>query len=148
MMSLGSTTMAILVAMMNIWATVLSGLPPSLRAVWLVSSLREGFFTSLPFLCPGGVLELDADARKPITVQVCGSGYADGKAWPGYESKQCEPIVGNNRHHRIRWKTKDNLDELRGRFISLRISGINSVVYGATLRKINTSTGDQGDIMP
>jgi hypothetical protein len=95
---------------------------------------EDGYFSSLPFLCPGGVLELDADARKPMIVQVCGTGYADG-AQSGYETGQCEPISGNNGHHRVKWRTKDNLDELRGRFITLKISGVDSVVYGAMLNK-------------
>lgn len=90
---------------------------------------NDGWFSSPPFLCPGGELTLDAEARNPITVEVWTPGY--GWCHEGYSRNECVPVAGDSREHLVRWTTAPNLDEFRGKFIALRIYGKNSVVYGA-----------------
>ena len=94
---------------------------------------NNGWFTSTPFLCPGGELTLDAKANNPITVEVWAPGY--GSCHEGYSKNECTPVVGDSREHAIRWTTVPNLDKLRGKFITLRIHGNNSVVFGAGFHK-------------
>jgi hypothetical protein len=89
----------------------------------------EGWFNSLPFRCPGGRLTLDAAARGPVTVEVWSTGY--GGVYPEYTRQECEAVQGDKQDHTIRWKNKSNLDEFRGKFIQLRVYGLNSIVYGA-----------------
>ncbi|MFH1009353.1 MAG: hypothetical protein V1800_17900 [Candidatus Latescibacterota bacterium] len=90
----------------------------------------DGWFASKPFRCPGGRLTIDAVAKEPLTVEVCGTGYSG--ALPGYEQNQCKPATGDRSSHAIRWETAEHLDALAGTFVTLRIYGKNAVVYGAS----------------
>ncbi len=89
-----------------------------------------GWFASKPFCCPGGRLTIDAVAREPLTAEIYGAGY--GGAFPGYEHGQCKPVTGDSPSHAIRWKTAENLDALKGTFVTLRVYGKNAIVYGAS----------------
>ena len=91
---------------------------------------NDGWFQSAPFLCPGGTLTLDAKATQPISVEVWGCGYTGLQA--GYSRKECIPVEGDSRKHAIRWTTAADLEYFRGKFITLRVYGHNSVVYGAS----------------
>ena len=88
-----------------------------------------GWFTSKPFRCPGGQLLLDARADYPIRVGVFSAGYGDD--YPGYTCAECVQVQGDRQDHTIRWESHANLDAFRGQFITLRVYGRNSVVYGA-----------------
>lgn len=90
----------------------------------------DGWFQSLPFLCPGGRLFIDAKAKEPITVEVHGAGYLG--VFKGFTWQECRQVQGDLQAHAIGWTDKTSLDELRGQFISLRVYGRNSVVYGAS----------------
>ena len=90
----------------------------------------EGWFSSIPFLCPGGTLTLDAVAREPITVAVYGTGY--GGVQKGYIRQESKPVQGDSQEHAICWTSRSNLDEFRDQFIILRIYGKDSIVYGAS----------------
>ena len=89
-----------------------------------------GYFTSIPFRCPGGMLRLDAVASKPMTVEVHGTGYQG--AHRDYSKAACRPVEGDSSEHPIRWQSKADLNELRGKFIQLRVYGNGSIVYGAS----------------
>jgi hypothetical protein len=91
----------------------------------------DGWFESAPFRCPGGELSLDAVARHPLRVEVCGAAY--GGPLPGYTAAACVPVEGDSQTHAIRWESQLNLDELRGRFVRIKVHGKNSVVYGCRL---------------
>lgn len=93
---------------------------------------NDGWFQSMPFLCPGGNLTLDAKADKPITVAVHGVSYLAAKEHEGYSKNECVSVVGDSSKHEIRWTSAPNLEKLRGKWITLRIYGNNSVVYGAS----------------
>ena len=92
----------------------------------------DGWFASKPFRCPGGSLAIDTIAREPITVEVCSTGY--GGPIEHYRKDDCRPVQGDNKNHKITWKTKANLDEFHRKFIILRIHGKNAVVYGAAFQ--------------
>ena len=89
----------------------------------------EGWFSSMPLLCPGGALSLNAIAKEPMTVEVHSCGY--GSAIKGYTRNECTAVKGDDTRHSIRWASRDALDEIRDRFIVLRVYGKNSIVYGA-----------------
>lgn len=91
----------------------------------------EGWFECAPFQCPGGALTLDAVAREPLRVEVRGAGYLGALA--GYNRADCQPLQGDQQAHPVRWTAQQDLDALRGQFITLRVYGQKSLVYGATL---------------
>lgn len=88
----------------------------------------EGWFASKPFKCPGGELTLDAAAGNPIRVEIRRTGYSS--TVQHYSKDDCIPVTGDKPNHKLVWKNKGNLDELAGEFISIRIYGKNSIVYG------------------
>jgi len=90
----------------------------------------EGWFTTAPFFCPGGRLTLDARANEPLTVAICGAAY--GGELAGYRRGECQPVQGNGRDLAIRWAEHADLEAFRGQYITLRVSGRNAVVYGAS----------------
>jgi len=94
----------------------------------------EGWFVCMPFFCPGGELTLDAVARKPITVEVCGVGYSNTTPCEGYARQECRAVEGDSAEHVVSWNGKRDLEEFRGKYITLRVSGCDSIVYGAGFR--------------
>ncbi len=89
----------------------------------------DGFFTTLPFRCPGGKLFLNFISAEPVTVSILRAGY--GVEYAGYAQADCLPCTGDQSRAAITWKTKTSLDELAGRNIRLRIQGRNLVAYSA-----------------
>ncbi len=91
-----------------------------------------GYFSTIPFVCPGGKLFLNFVSEKPVTVSIKRSGY--GGEYPGYKHEDCVPVRGDRAYCPIVWKTKSNLDELEGKYIRLRIQGPNFIAYSATFK--------------
>lgn len=89
----------------------------------------EGWFQSVPFLCPGGRLTLNAAAREPVAVAIYSAGY--GGVLEDFTFDQCTPVSGDRPDHSIVWAAHENLDALRGRFIQLRVQGRKGSVFGA-----------------
>jgi hypothetical protein len=99
--------------------------------------VNNGWFMSMPFLCPGGKLFLNAVTGTPdapaggLKVEVYGGSYL-GVRKP-YTAESCVPITGNG-ELAVSWKDADNLDALKGEYIRLKVAGKDSVVYGAAFR--------------
>ena len=89
----------------------------------------DGWFCSIPFRCPGGKLYLDANSKKPLYVEITGCGY--GGALKGFGKSDSLSASGNSNMLSVTWNGSDNLDELKGRFIRLKVYGNDSIVYGA-----------------
>lgn len=91
----------------------------------------EGYFVTLPILCPGGRLALNAETgSNSLRVEVCDSGY--GGVITPYLSDACFPVTGDDTLLPVAWQETDNLDALANRYIRLKIIGKNARVYGAT----------------
>jgi hypothetical protein len=91
----------------------------------------EGFFQSLPFRCPGGKLTLNVVAREPVRIEVFTTGY--GSPIEPFTRQACLAVVGDGTVIPVRWHGAETLDALRGRFIQLRISGSDALVYGCEM---------------
>jgi hypothetical protein len=91
----------------------------------------EGYFISLPILCPGGNLYINADTGlNELSVEIHGTGYS-GILRP-YSQGECIPVKGNDTMLPVKWKNGDSLDRLKGKYIKLKVSGKNARVYGVT----------------
>ena len=89
----------------------------------------DGYFSTLPFICPGGKLFLNFVAAGDVTVSVKRAGY--GIEYEGFAQPDCHPVTGDQPHAAITWKTKASLDELKGKYIRLRVHGRNLSAYSA-----------------
>ena len=49
----------------------------------------------------------------------------------GFAAKDCHPVKGDQTKAAITWATKANLDELKGKYIRLRLHGRNLVAFSA-----------------
>lgn len=91
----------------------------------------NGWFETMPFRCPGGQMTIDADTKFPLKVEICNIGYS-GPIY-GYREADAVPVRGDSQAHAITWKDKADLEELKGRFVQVRVYGKNSVVYGCSM---------------
>ncbi len=89
----------------------------------------DGWFRSKPVLCCGGELTLDGIAKNPVKAGICSAGY--GGQISGYTIEDCIPVEGDSGSHKIKWKTRSDLNDLRGRYVEIIIYGTKSMVYGA-----------------
>ena len=83
-----------------------------------------------PFICPGGSLFVNADADTDrgggIAVEVLG---AEGDEISGYSASNVIRLVGDSIRHKVRWRSKENVDCLKGRMIVLRFSPNQASLY-------------------
>jgi len=90
----------------------------------------DGYFSTLPFICPGGKLFLNFVCAAGVTVTVKRPGY--GIEYAGFDQKDCQPVTGDQTHAAITWAAKTNLDELKGKYIRLRVHGRNATAFSAS----------------
>lgn len=90
---------------------------------------HDGFFVTLPFKCPGGRLFLNFTCTGPVTVSIKRPGYGDDYAQ--FKQADSVPVTGNHLRQEITWKTGARLDELKDKYIRLKIAGKNVVAYSA-----------------
>lgn len=90
----------------------------------------EGWFSTLPFRCPGGRLTLNADSSEPLSVAAVGTGY--GGEHQGFGREDCGPIQGDGTGLKVRWRERADVSELAGQYIRLAVYGRNARLYGAT----------------
>ena len=84
---------------------------------WGSKQKGSGYFSTIPFVCPGGKLSLNFVSEKPVTVSIKRWGY--GGEYSGYTREECEPVKGDHLRCPIVWKTRSNLDDLQGKYIRL-----------------------------
>jgi hypothetical protein len=89
---------------------------------------NEGWFGSMPFMCPGGDMYLDLVSKDPVYVEVRNTGYSS--IHKGYEKSSCCAVSGDGLK-KVTWKEKVDLNQLKGKYISIRIYGKNAILYGA-----------------
>jgi hypothetical protein len=94
---------------------------------------NDGFFATLPFVCPGGKLFLNFVSKEPVMVSVKLWGY--GSEYEGFTQEDCVAVTGDQARGEIVWKTKATLDELKGKYVRLKVSGRNAVAYSAAFLK-------------
>ena len=90
---------------------------------------NDGFFATLPFVCPGGKLFLNFVSKAPVKVSIKLWGY--GSEYEGFTLEDCVAVTGDRVRGEIVWKTKASLDELKGKYIRIKVSGRNAVAYSA-----------------
>jgi len=90
----------------------------------------DGYFSTLPFVCPGGKLFLNFVCAEGVTVAIKRAGY--GIEVEGFTQKDCHPVTGDQMHAAVAWNRKSSLDELKGRYIRLCLHGRNAVAYSAS----------------
>jgi hypothetical protein len=89
----------------------------------------DGYFSTLPFICPGGKLFLNFLGAEGVTVAIKRPGY--GIEYAGFTQLDCQPATGDQTHAAITWAAKANLDELKGKYIRLRVQGRNLTAFSA-----------------
>ena len=90
----------------------------------------DGYFATLPFVCPGGKLFLNFVCKGPVTVSIKRPGY--GNDYAKFTQADAVPVTGDNLHGEITWKTQANLDELKGKYIRIKVQGKGVVAYSAS----------------
>lgn len=96
------------------------------------SSLAAGFdggkVTTKPFVCPGGTLNVNAkaDYHARVAVEVLDR---NGNTIKGFTVPDCIAVESDDVLAPVRWQSKQNLDELKGREISLRFQIVNARLY-------------------
>jgi len=89
----------------------------------------DGYFSTLPFVCPGGILFLNFVCAEGVTVAIKRAGY--GIEIEGFAQKDCITVTGDQTRAAITWKQQASLDELKGHYIRLCVHGRNVVTYSA-----------------
>jgi len=90
---------------------------------------NDGFFATLPFVCPGGKLFLNFVSKESVTVSIKLWGY--GSDYKGFTQEDCVAVRGDQARGEIVWKTKASVDELKGKYIRIKVSGRNVIAYSA-----------------
>lgn len=91
----------------------------------------DGYFATLPFVCPGGRLFLNAIGRDPVTVSIKRPGY--GGDYEGFALADSVPVTGDQTRHEIVWKDRRTLDALAGKYVRLKVAGRNVIAYSASI---------------
>ena len=97
------------------------------RYVGWRADAEEGFVQTTPFVCPGGRLVINADVRDGnLRVAVI---EADGMHHLDYAVYRCIHMQGDAVEHLARWQHRDQLDEFKGKTISLKFYVRNAEVF-------------------
>jgi hypothetical protein len=115
------------------------GVPPQKNAIHLAVQRLDGFvsvdaneaggeLTTPPITFQGRklTLNLDTSALGSAAVEVTGG---DGATLPGFELRNCEPIIGNDVAHEVKWRADPDLGALQGRPVRLRIRMRSAKLY-------------------
>ncbi len=95
---------------------------------------RDGYFSTLPFVCPGGRLRLNFRSNAEVRVSIQRSGYS--KDFEDYTLEDCEPVAGDSLEQEIIWKNQTDLESLKGKYIRLKIAGPNLIAYSASFEAV------------
>ena len=90
---------------------------------------RGGFFASVPVRCPGGDMRLNFTCANEVRVELKDSGY--GGPIEGFTADDCVPLTGDDKAAVVRWKTGRTLDELKDRYVKIKVCGNNMKVFSA-----------------
>lgn len=93
----------------------------------------DGWCQTIPFRCLGGRLTLNAVARCPMTLEIHSAGY--GGPIAGFTRQESTAVTGDSCEHLICWSNRQTLNELRDRFIQLRVYGSKGTVFGIAIKE-------------
>ena len=80
---------------------------------------ETGMLVTKPFRCSGGPLTINASARGGmVSVAVLDE---SGTQYPGYSRQECALFDGDSVRHRVTWREKLSLQELKGKNVRLKI---------------------------
>ena len=68
-----------------------------------------------------------------MTVSIKRPGY--GGEYEGYTTADCVPVSGDSTRREIVWKNRKTLDDLKGKYIRLRVAGRNVITYSASIER-------------
>jgi hypothetical protein len=90
-----------------------------------------GSLITKPFRCEGGPLEINASARGGVV----GVAVLDGSGiqYQGYSRQECALFDGDSVDHRVTWRGKLSLEELRGNTVRLKFYLQNASLYSFTV---------------
>jgi len=91
---------------------------------------HEGYFSTLPFVCPGGRLSLNFRSKGEVRVSIQRPGYS--KDFEDYVLDKCTAVTGDALDQKIVWKDQSDLESLKGKYIRLKIAGPNLMAYSAS----------------
>ena len=94
---------------------------------------HDGSFATLPFVCPGGRLFINFAGRGEVSVTIKRPGY--GGEYEGYATADAVPVSGDSLRREIVWRNRSTLDDLKGKYIRLRIAGRNVIAYSASIER-------------
>lgn len=93
----------------------------------------EGYFATLPFICPGGKLFLNFIGPEDVKVSLKRPGY--GSDYEGFTQADSVPVTGDHTLRQITWKGHADLDALKGKYIRIKIAGKNVIAYSASIER-------------
>ena len=79
-------------------------------------------------LCPGGQLQLNFKCDSEVRLELKDPGY--GGPIEGFTLDDCTPLTGDHQAATVQWKGK--LEELKGRYVKIKVSGDNVKVFSST----------------
>jgi hypothetical protein len=80
-------------------------------------------------MCPGGELQLNFKCDNEVRVELKDPGY--GGPIEKFTAEDCLPLTGDNKAATVQWKNGQSLDELKGRYIKIKVSGDNLKAFSA-----------------
>ena len=79
----------------------------------------------LPVMCPGGELQLNSKRANEARVELTNPGYSG--PIENFTAEDCLPVPGDAQAATVRSKGRQKLDELKGRYVKIKVYGDNDV---------------------
>jgi hypothetical protein len=94
---------------------------------------EQGEWVTKPFVTKGSILELNfaTSAAGEVRVEVQS---AEGDVLEGFSAAECVPIIGDQLDRSVRWSENEDLSQLAGKSIRLRITMQDADIYALRIR--------------
>ena len=90
---------------------------------------RGGSFASVPVICPGGRMQLNFRCANEVRAELKDPGY--GGPIEGFTAEDCVPLTGDKKAAAVKWKHGRTVDELKGRYVKIKVYADNAKVFSA-----------------
>ncbi len=91
----------------------------------------DGYFATVPFICPGGKMFLNFKGREPVTVSIKRPGY--GGDYENFTQAESVSVTGDHMRQEMVWTERANLNVLKGKYIRIKVAGKNITAYSASI---------------
>ncbi len=106
--------------------------------VSLATGAAGGELTTRPLVINGNALQLNADARGEVRVEIQD---ASGRPVSDFSLQDCQPVRGDSVRHLVHWKRSASLAQLAGRRIRLRMNARDADLYAFEFTETQPNAG-------